>query len=118
MNKQEIEGVIETLKGTKFVTCEAVKNAINMAISALTQQLNNGWIPVSERLPESKLSGLSDNMLITVSGKDWTTHVEIAMYYEPINTWYVGMKRRIEAENVIAWQPLPPEYRKDGVING
>ena len=56
MNKQEIEKAIEILRD--FNKCVVAKadgayetidfvNAKELAISTLTQQLNNGWIPVS-----------------------------------------------------------------------
>ena len=56
MNKQEIEKAIEILKrkstipndGEKF---SEIENSYDVAISALTQQLTNGWIPVKEQLP-------------------------------------------------------------------
>ena len=69
MNKQVIELNIELLKGNvdgfKALLAEQPHHpmggsiehqidALEMAISALTQQLNNRWVPVSERLPEPK----------------------------------------------------------------
>ena len=53
MNKQEIEKAIETLKDMKGVfDTRSHKQyslpALDLAISALEQQLNNGWIPVSD----------------------------------------------------------------------
>lgn len=53
MNKQE---AIERLKRMLFNNdSQQACEAINMAISALTQQLNNRWIPVSSgRLPEDR----------------------------------------------------------------
>ena len=78
MNKQEIGKAIETLKKYHDLLLEVyadysvyskaenysdkslelasrantVKNAVGTAITHMSQQLNNGWIPVSERLPE------------------------------------------------------------------
>jgi len=56
MNKQEIENAIYELG--KFATGETYDteytdlSIFDLAIFALEQQLNGGWIPVTERLPE------------------------------------------------------------------
>jgi hypothetical protein len=70
MNKQEIEKAIEFFTkrvslynhALEFVSDGKQRNNIkdeiescDLAISALQQQLNNGWIPVSERLPENDI---------------------------------------------------------------
>ena len=57
MNKQEIEKAIYVMKNIKHLLVDVIGNKNNekeldMAISALEQQLNGGWIPVTERLPE------------------------------------------------------------------
>ena len=53
MNKQEIEKAIETLKDMKGVFDtrshkQYSLSALDLAISALEKQLNNGWIPVTD----------------------------------------------------------------------
>ena len=59
MNKQEIDKAIEILSSFDGTTDQDLQRAVEMAVpllqrelKALTQQLNNGWIPVSERLTE------------------------------------------------------------------
>jgi hypothetical protein len=76
MNKQEIEKAIEyweefldeikSLREESYVIdWNEQEKATKLAISALTQQLNNGWIPTSERLPEN------DNpVIVTARRKD------------------------------------------------
>ena len=55
MNKQKIEKAIETLKAympnESFFHTEE-RERFDLAISTLQQQLNNGWIPVNEKLPD------------------------------------------------------------------
>ncbi len=46
MNKQEIEKAIEDIKKNRYTDHGVAKKSIEMAISALEQQLTNGWIPV------------------------------------------------------------------------
>ena len=53
MNKQEIEKAIETLEDMKGVFDtrshkQYSLSALDLAISALEQQLTNGWIPVTD----------------------------------------------------------------------
>ncbi|HKL99233.1 MAG TPA: hypothetical protein VJZ06_04950 [Mobilitalea sp.] len=60
MNKQEIEKAIDYFKNAHIDYSNVESGVIaervcNLAISALTQQLNDGWIPVSSgRLPKSE----------------------------------------------------------------
>lgn len=56
MNNQEIEKAIEIIlyRSSHIPDCDLCsKRAFELAISALEQQLNGGWIPVSEQLPEN-----------------------------------------------------------------
>lgn len=57
MNKQQLKWDIETLEGTIGVIPyeEMERDALERVIDYLKQQLNNGWIPVSERLPNVAL---------------------------------------------------------------
>lgn len=56
MNNTEIEKAIEQLKTQiNSTSCEISIKSCELAISALQQQLNNGWIPVSEKLPLSNM---------------------------------------------------------------
>jgi hypothetical protein len=79
---------------------EEVKNVI---VSALSEQLTNGWIPVSERLPENDKPVLAcdkyGNMHHINHIKDYRYPFNISpdneRYYEPI-----------------AWQPLPEPYKE------
>jgi hypothetical protein len=61
MNKQDIEKAIETLKCIKNrYSGYPVENALILAISALEQQLNGGWVSVGERLPEIPTEKLNE----------------------------------------------------------
>lgn len=71
MNKQEIEKALsywnefkaeikDLRKQNSKVDWDEQEKAVDLAISALEQQLNNGWIPVSSgRLPEEKISPIT-----------------------------------------------------------
>lgn len=124
MNKQEIEKAIEVLRD--FNRCVKAKadgayettdfiNAKETAISALEQQLTNGWIPVSEQSPKH-----TGDYNVTVGvGSELGYFEEVRTYrYEihngknPHKKWIIPNNFH-ETVNVIAWQPLPEPYKED-----
>jgi hypothetical protein len=55
MNKQEIENSIEAIKLLYDYNVYGIKeHHVRTALECMTQQLNNRWIPVSERLPSDE----------------------------------------------------------------
>lgn len=70
------------------------------------EQCNNGWIPVSERLPEN------------IS----TVIIQVKEIEKPTFGWYGNKRWRLAEEEfvefkdftVVAWQPLPPKYQPKG----
>lgn len=72
--------------------------------------LNDGWIPVEERMPEENNKLLYDMQLVTLEDGE----VCLGVYRNQENEWWT---RRQEGEewytnkrNVVAWQPLPEAY--------
>ena len=117
MNKQEIEKAIEVLRGIypsqkaiKTGEYDHVADALDDAISSLEHQLTNGWISVSESLPEENIDGITDDFLpYNVSLK--------FKYGECVRTYQFGQGRWWKNGDdmtayVIAWQPLPPKYKE------
>ena len=90
-----------TINAIKFMLDHAqysddVEEALNMAISALTEQQ---WIPVTERLPEKECFAL-----VTVN--DGAIYTDFSLFRKD--------GRFIEhTGDVIAWMPLPEPYRED-----
>ena len=68
---------------------------------ALEKQLNNGWIPISERLPKE-----NEEVLITL------IHGEVTWAYLHQKEWY-NMFSTYPIERVIAWMPLPEPFKED-----
>ena len=68
---------------------------------------DDGWIPVSERLPEV-LEGTEDancpEFNVTIKGADKATTLK----YSPDGTWFDDFG---EVYNVEAWRPLPEAYK-------
>lgn len=125
MNKQEIEKTIAYWKEFKSeipglkVTCQfpdldldEQEKFTDLAISALTQQLNNGWIPVSERLPEEykRVDGndcysISDEVICNAYS-EYETWIDYTIDGEwQTHEYYEGEK--------LAWQPLPEPWEGD-----
>lgn len=142
MNKQEIEKAIEYMKFSMELQLTATRAMIHAngrkklgktylkemgqrivnyktVISSLTQQLNNGWIPVSERWPDK-----SGHYLVTYH--EWTdgnylpkydeVYVKILRYHEAIFRLPVCVDEEAEKDmhrEIIAWQSLPEPYKED-----
>ncbi len=90
----------------------SIKQAIDIAISALEKQLNGGWISVKEKLPESE-----DNSVLAQFNNGSIETVHIQDYFDDITAgldengnqlytkWYIS-------QGVVAWQPLPEPYKE------
>jgi hypothetical protein len=110
MNKQEIEKAISNINyGLHYETCGDMviitKLSAHIAISALEHQLTNGWIPVSERLPEK-------GGYYLIGTQYETPRVMIGFYYAELNVWNYWMSQ-LPILSVIAWQPLPEPYKEE-----
>ena len=125
MNKQEIEKAIDIVNIIqKFHDFECSLNkefgeCYPTIISALTQQLNNGWIPVSERLPETyrEVDGdsvyyVSNNVLCSAYNKD-TSEYEAWIDYTIDGEWQT---HEYYEDEILAWRPLPEPYKE--VLDG
>ena len=78
--------------------CDAeLKDAINLAISALKKQEEDRWVSVTERLPEPRIDVWCNSDLGQMVG----------YYDEIIETWY---GRDYLELLVTAWRPLPEPY--------
>lgn len=101
----------------------AISHSIELAIQALQEKAErekypNGWIPVSERLPEK-----SGRYLVTYW--EWTdgnflpkydiTEVKISTFKESMFRLPMCIDNNAEKDThreVLAWQPLPKLYEK------
>lgn len=85
------------------LNCGKCNDALSMAIKALQQEPK--WIPVTERLPEEGLTVL----ILAENG-----HIEFGQRDENKWEWLAESIADYwtEAEEVIAWQPLPKPYKE------
>lgn len=91
---------------------EYKKSVLRIIDEQPTVYVNDGWIPVEERLPNGKSKVLYDMNLVTLEDGE----VCLGVYIDDKKEW---LTRRQEGEtiytnkhNVIAWRPLPEPYKK------
>lgn len=101
----EIEVANEILKAKCFIDqeCTVIEE----------KQLNNGWIPVSERLPQlpdGKSFIFVNATVLAPSGLRNTMQMTWELKRGKPTWCYLG---RTSDWNVIAWQPLPEPYKEE-----
>lgn len=113
MNKQEIEKAINFIKDLMSEKTDDIlyNDEIGRTIlSTLEHQLTNGWIPVSERLPN-----IGETVLLAVAVNRGISHeygsVDIAWICDKENKCFYGTDGKYSYDEVIAWQPLPEPYK-------
>lgn len=115
MNKQEIKEAIEYFKADTFLD-----KHIKLAISALEQQLTNGWIPVSKPPNEYgtyMVAWRPINMTegdVKIRTRSKITHFYEILEYDPEDEsgWIETIKQSEGAYEILAWRPLPEPYKE------
>lgn len=106
----EIENAIEYHKAKSYEKGGLRDKCTKLAISALEKQLEDGWIPVSEKSPEKE-----DIYQVTIKYENFAgvyLTVRTATYKN--KNWDIhGPQPMILNKSVIAWQPLPPVWEEN-----
>ncbi|MBM6685446.1 DUF551 domain-containing protein [Faecalicatena contorta] len=108
MQEQELEKILEDINENTI----SLFSGVNM-ISAkkvekiLRKRMNDGWIPVEERLPEGRTRVICqfDNGDIELLWQDWESDTESLTYWTDFD--FMAEKK------VIAWRPLPDPYQTE-----
>jgi hypothetical protein len=106
MNKQVIEKAIEFLSrylDDEVYTEQCIRSHM-MAISALQQQLTNGWIPCKDGFPDK-----NGNYVVSVFNNQNNKSITMVSSWQ-VTVGLFGIEDSYQ--RVIAWQPLPPEYKE------
>ena len=109
MQEQELEKILEEIDnrvhfydnaGEPMMYVETVKDII-------CNHMNDGWIPVEERLPEGRTRVICqfDNGDIELLWQDWESDTESLTYWTDFD--FMAEKK------VIAWRPLPDPYQTE-----
>lgn len=111
---QELEKILEEIKNEAYNNpeigrkqCEGMLRAMDI----IRKHMNDGWIPVEERLPEvcRKIEEDSEcpEYNVTIPGAEKATTLK----YSPADeTWFDDLGY---VYPVIAWQPLPEVYHPE-----
>ena len=85
---------------------DGTDNFYNAVVDIIRKHMNDGWIPVEERLPDESLN--------SVIG--WDEYRERCCFVQ-----YYGGKWSLRADRepikIIAWRPLPEPYRPERSMN-
>lgn len=94
-------------------TAEAFIEAYKECQDIIRKHMNDGWIPVEERLPEvdeDTEETIEDDdcpeYIVTIRGASESTTLK----YSPDGTWF---DENGYVYDVIAWRPLPDPYRPE-----
>lgn len=112
--RREIAKIRKILNETCGLNYLSVKDA-NFMLDKICEALavdekSNGWIPVSERLPEIKKNYL-ECYLVTDGRFYWMAY--LASEKEWVFAERTDCKNKIDWTNVVAWMPLPEPYKED-----
>lgn len=86
-----------------LISSKELAELLTTAISALEKQLNGGWIPCREKLPEK-------GGYYLVSTQYETPRVMIGFYFIELAIWNYWMSN-CQINSIIAWQPLPEPFK-------
>lgn len=107
MVKPPCDKLDEIANDTAEAFIEAYKECKEIIRSHMDEAENDGWISVSERLPEVPEGTEDDDcpeFNVTIKGADKATTLK----YAPDETWFDDSG---EVYKVVAWQPLPEPYK-------
>ena len=118
---QELEKILEEIDQEKKNAALSIRHTtgykagqIRMAErieEIIRKHMNDGWIPVEERLPED-----DDFVLVTVTGiynaLTFSSAIQLASYCKD-DGWFIEGYPDWENPNVSAWRPLPEPYRPE-----
>lgn len=116
---QELEKIleeIEHLEKIQFSSYTKPLITIEDVEKIIRKHMNDGWIPVEERLPErtpdEKINNSYQKYLVFIDNIDYWD-IDIAVYdLWNDKKWREFSNTYCEIENVTAWCPLPDPYKK------
>lgn len=95
---------------------DGTDNFYNVMVDIIRKHMNDGWIPVEERLPErtpdEKIKNSYKKYLVFIDNIDYWD-IDIAVYdLWNDKKWRKFSNTYCEIENVTAWCSLPDPYKK------
>lgn len=117
---QELEKILEEINRriNEYVDHDYVRGSgdvvkgLNIAKSIVRKHMNDGWIPVEERLPEKYISVLVQWEKYDRSIDETLIYLDV-MWLEDEEDVVFETINEIPNGRVIAWCPLPEPYRPE-----
>ena len=115
---QELGKILEEIESKKF-TNMTIKHSMVVKMEdvrdIIRKHMNDGWIPVNDRLPEEPPEEVDDEdnleeYIVMIEGAERPT----TLRYAGDGTWW----EEGTYYPVIAWRPLPEEYLKNKMGSG
>ena len=107
----ELEKILEEIENerTSYEAkhVKSYEKGLRFAADVIRKHMNDGWIPVEERLPEGRTRVICqfDNGDIELLWQDWESDTESLTYWTDFD--FMAEKK------VIAWRPLPDPYQPE-----
>lgn len=107
----QLKNEVENTGNGAYFSKNNISKIVELLLADLEQdEKENGWIPVSERLPEIKMD-YKECYLVTDGRFCWMA------YYTSEKEWIfadcTNCKNKIDWTDIIAWMPLPEPYKED-----
>ena len=114
---QELEKILEEIENEseryrKAVGTEHLVSGLEMAEEIIRRHMNDGWIPVEERLPEKYISVLVQWEKYDRSIDETLIYLDV-MWLEDEEDVVFETINGIPNGRVIAWRPLPEPYHPE-----
>ena len=111
---QELEKILEEIEQAKrehwyrlnnYDARHKLDGAINRIVDIIRNHVDDGWIPVEERLPEvgQYVLGTTKSVEVLIFRYGWNSPHSKKMFFHLCGA----------AANIIAWRPLPEPYRPE-----
>ena len=100
----ELEKILEEINEeikSSIAFSSVFTDGLCRARNIIRKHMNDGWIPVEERLPEESLNSV-------IGWDELRERCCFVQYYG--GKWILGNR---EPVNIIAWRPLPEPYRPE-----
>ena len=112
---QELEKILEEIEIKIAGSMGKKREGLLEAQDIIRKHMNDGWIPVSERLPEEKINPASQDFYEYQVTARFGIVTDVRHYKFGNGHWWHGSG--IVDQYVIAWRPLPEPYHSEKRIN-
>ena len=110
--------LIEAIMRDVIITTEEAFDLRNEIVELIDEQPQaDKWIPCEERLPECEWGCESEELMYQLKDTDFIEvgyYGEGGRYRDKYFRTYRDCFEGVDASDVIAWQPLPAPYKKEG----